>query len=190
MNLYHTHSTTSSAATSGSAAPSGKFNLTVRVGCSLAYEVTGTAPVLINIQPRRDRNHAVVFQALTLGQNLPATSFTDTHGNRVWRVKLAPGSNFVRHDAIIALAAIPDNQDLPAAIPVAPDQLPSDVLRYTLPSRYCDSDKLATFAGDKFGQVEHGLPRVTAISQWIHDNIEDNQTTVHTEAPHSVETRQ
>lgn len=164
MNLYHDTAT--------SPATTGKFDLTVRVGCSLAYEVTGTASVLINVQPRRDRNHAVVFQALTLGQNLPATQFTDTHGNRVWRVRLAPRSNFVRHDAIIALAATPDNQDLPAAIPLAPDQLPADVLRYTLPSRYCDSDKLAKFAWDKFGQVDHGLPRVSAISQWIHDNIE------------------
>ena len=53
-----------------------------------------------------------------------------------------------------------------------PGDLPPDVLRYTLPSRYCDSDKLINFAWEKFGQVEHGWPRVQAISQWLHDNIE------------------
>lgn len=148
------------------------FDLTVRVGCSLAYEVTGTAALLLNVKPRPNRDHAVVFEALTLGENLPATQFTDSHGNAVWRVTLAPGTNFIRHDAIVAVSSQPDNHGLVAAAPEGPAHLPPDLLRYTLPSRYCDSDKLADFAWDKFGQVEHGWPRVMAISQWVHDNIE------------------
>lgn len=149
-----------------------QFDITLRVGCSLAYEVTGTATVLLNLQPRPDRNHAVVFEALSLGDNLPADEFTDSHGNHVWRVKLAPGSNFVRHDAIVAVSSQADNHDLPAGVALPPGDLPPELLRYVLPSRYCDSDKLTNFAWEKFGQVEHGLPRVTAISRWIHDNIE------------------
>ncbi|HTQ31995.1 MAG TPA: transglutaminase family protein [Opitutaceae bacterium] len=152
--------------------PESTFDITLRVGCSLAYEVTGTAWLLLNLQPRSDRHHAVVFQALALGDNLPATEYTDSHGNRIWRVSLAPGTNFFRHDAIIAATSRPDNAGFPAATPLAPDQLPPEVLRYTLPSRYCDSDKLTNFAWEKFGKVEHGLPRVMAISQWLHDNIE------------------
>jgi transglutaminase-like putative cysteine protease len=153
--------------TSGSA-----FDITLRVGCSLVYEVRGTASILLNVQPRRDRNHAVVFQALTLGAALPAEAFKDTHGNRVWRVKLSPGTNCFRHDAIIAASSLPDNYGIPVLAPLAPSELPSSLVRYTLPSRYCDSDKLIHFAWEKFGQVEHGWPRVTAISRWLHDNIE------------------
>lgn len=148
------------------------FDLTVRVGCSLAYEVTGTASLLLNLQPRPDRNHAVIFEAIALGANLPAEHFTDSHGNRVTRVTLAPGVNFFRHDAIVAVSSRPDNHDLPVSAPQAPHELPPAVLRYALPSRYCDSDKLTNFAWEKFGQIEHGLPRVRAISRWIHDNIE------------------
>ena len=148
------------------------FDLTVRVGCSLVYEVTGTASLLLNLQPLPNRNHAVIFEALALGSNLPAEHFTDSHGNRVTRVTLAPGANFFRHDAIVAVSSQPDNHDLRATVPQAPHELPPAVLRYALPSRYCDSDKLTNFAWEKFGQVEHGLPRVRAISQWIHDNLE------------------
>ena len=148
------------------------FDVTLRVGCSLAYEATGSATVLLNVQPRPDRNHAVIFEALTLGDNLPASEFRDSHGNRVWRVKLAPGSNLFRHDAIVAVRSGPDNHSLPPSAPLSPDDLPSELFRYVLPSRYCDSDKLTNFAWEKFGQVEHGLPRVTAISQWVHDNLE------------------
>ena len=53
-----------------------------------------------------------------------------------------------------------------------PGDLPAALLRYTLPSRYCDSDKLTDFAWQQFGQIEHGMPRVQAISRWLHDNIE------------------
>ena len=149
-----------------------KFDLTVRVGCSLGYEVTGTATLLLNVRPRPNRDHVVIFEALTLGNQLPADQFTDSHGNAVWRVRLAPGTNFIRHDAIIAVTSQPDNHGLPAATPLVPGDLPPELLRYTLPSRYCDSDKLANFAWEKFGQVEHGFARVTAISRWLHDNIE------------------
>jgi transglutaminase-like putative cysteine protease len=154
------------------AIPRPKFDLTVRVGCSLAYEVTGTAVLLLNVKPRPNRNHAVLFEALTMGDNLPAEEFTDSHGNAVWRVALAPGTNFFRHDAIVVVSSQPDNHDLAAAVPLTPAELPPELLRYTLPSRYCDSDKLTNFAWEKFGAVEHGLPRVNAISRWLHDNIE------------------
>jgi transglutaminase-like putative cysteine protease len=148
------------------------FDVTVRVGCSLAYNATGPASLLLKLKPRPNRNHAVIFEALTLGDNLPAEEFKDDHGNSVWRVSLAPGMNSFRHDAIVAISSQPDNHDLVGAEPMAPFDLPPDLLRYTLPSRYCDSDKLANFAWEKFGQVEHGLPRVNAISLWVHNNIE------------------
>jgi transglutaminase-like putative cysteine protease len=48
----------------------------------------------------------------------------------------------------------------------------AEILRYTLPSRYCDSDRLMDFAFKHFGQVPHGLQRVRAICNWIHENVE------------------
>jgi hypothetical protein len=132
----------------------------VRVGCSLVYEVTGTASLLLNLKLRPDRNYAVLFEALPLGNNLPAEEFSDSHGNCVWRVKLAAGTNCFRHDAIAAVSSRPDNHNLFATIPEAPGDLPATLLRYTLPSRYCDSGKLTDFACGKFGHIEHGMPRV------------------------------
>ena len=149
-----------------------QYDMTVRVGCSLAYESTGPASLLLNVQPWAGRNNEVVFQAITLGDNLPDTPFVDSHGNRVHRIALALGTNWIRHDAIVAVSSQPDNAGLRATQPLSPDALPSELLRYTLPSRYCDSDKLADFAWEKFGQIEHGLPRVEAISHWLHHNLE------------------
>jgi transglutaminase-like putative cysteine protease len=149
-----------------------EFDLTVRVGCSLAYQATGPAALLLNVKPRPDRHHQIIAEAITLGDNLSAEEFDDSHGNPFYRVNLTPGTHYVRHDAIVAVPSQPDNYDLGNAAPVAPGDLPPAVLRYTLPSRYCDSDKLINFAWEKFGTVEHGWPRVQAISRWIHENIE------------------
>lgn len=148
------------------------FDLTLRVGCSLVYNATGPASLVLNLQPSPSGHHAVVFEALTLGNDLVSEEFKDTHGNRLRRVMLAPGLNCFRHDAIVATTSRPDNAKFPLLPAGSAAGLPVDLLRYTLPSRYCDSDRLAQFAWDKFGKIEHGLPRVDAISRWLHENIE------------------
>jgi transglutaminase-like putative cysteine protease len=84
---------------------------------------------------------------------------------------LMPGRNEIRHDALVAVSSLPDSREISGQLlPVG--QLPYELLRYTLPSRYCDSDKLLNFAWNLFGQVPHGLPRVQAICDWVHNNIE------------------
>lgn len=148
------------------------FDITVRVGCSLAYEVTGSASLLLNLKLASDPRRLVRFEALSMGNNLPFDEFTDSHGNRVCRVRLEPGTNCVRHDAIVAMSSQPDNYGLIPGEPPDVAYLPAPLLRYTLPSRYCDSDKLTDFAWERFGHIEHGWPRVQAISHWIHQNFE------------------
>jgi transglutaminase-like putative cysteine protease len=148
------------------------FDITVRVGCSLVYEATGSASLLLNLKLAADPRRSVLFEALALGDNLPFEEFADSHGNNVYRVALNSGTNCFRHDAIVAVPSQPDNHGLVPGQPEAIAELPAALLRYTMPSRYCDSDKLTNFAWEKFGHVEHGWARVQAISRWIHQNIE------------------
>lgn len=150
-------------------------DLTVRVGCSLVYEAAQEVPLLINLKPRRDPRQSVHEEKLVLGQNLPAEEFEDSHGNIVHRFMLQPGRNEIRHDALVGVPSVPDNQEFSGLTPRAPVslvELPQPLLRYTLPSRYCDSDKLLQFAWRKFGAIERGLPQVQAVSDWVHANIE------------------
>ncbi len=150
-------------------------DLTVRVGCSLAYETPVETPLLLNLKPRRDLRQSLQEEKLVLGHNLPSEEFEDSHGNIVYRFMLQPGINEIRHDALVCVPSLPDNQefaDLAPLRPVSLVELPPALLRYTLPSRYCDSDKLLQFAWEKFGSIAPGLPQVDAISNWLHTNIE------------------
>jgi transglutaminase-like putative cysteine protease len=84
---------------------------------------------------------------------------------------LPPGRTSIRHDALVAVPSLRENHDAVDDV-VSVEQLPADLLRYTLPSRYCDSDKLLDFAYQQFGAVPHGLQRVQAICDWVHKNVE------------------
>jgi transglutaminase-like putative cysteine protease len=147
------------------------LNITVRVGCNLAYETTVQTPVLFTLKPRPEPRVLVLQERLSFGIGLPSYEFQDSHGNTTYRSTLMQGRNEIRHDALIAVSAQPDTRKVQGPIlPVG--QLPAELLRYTLPSRYCDSDKLMNFAWNHFGQITHGLPRVQAICDWVHQNIE------------------
>ena len=147
------------------------LNLTVRVGCILAYETTVQTPVLFVLKPRLEGRALVLQEKITFGIGLPSYEFQDSHGNITYRSAFMPGRNEVRHDALVAVSSLPDNREIQGNImPVG--LLPYELLHYTLPSRYCDSDKLMNFAWNQFGQIPHGLPRVQAICDWVYNNIE------------------
>ncbi|HEY0551787.1 MAG TPA: transglutaminase family protein [Verrucomicrobiae bacterium] len=147
------------------------LNLTVRVGCNIAYETSVPTPALFVLKPRLEGGVLVVQEKLSFGIGQPSYEFQDSHGNITYRSMLMPGRNEIRHDALVAVASVPDSREVTG--PMVPiGQLPPELLRYTLPSRYCDSDKLLNLAWKEFGQIEHGLPRVQAICDWVHNNIE------------------
>jgi len=146
-------------------------NLTVRVGCRLAYETTVPTPVLFVLKPRRDGHVLLLQENLSFGISSPSYEFQDSHGNTTNRSTFMPGRNEICHDALVAVSSLPDSREVMGGMtPVG--QMAPELLRYTLPSRYCDSDKLLNFAWNQFGQTVHGLPRVQAICDWVHNNIE------------------
>ena len=150
------------------------LNLTVRVGCHIVYETSAPTAILLVLRPRNDGNQRVRKQQLTFTPRLSSSQFEDLHGNLTDRAVLQPGENVIHHDALVSVSPLPDKHEPagPPGPPVPVYQLPPETLRYTLPSRYCDSDKLLNFAWNQFSQVENGFPRVQAICDWVHNNIE------------------
>ena len=147
------------------------LDLTVRVGCHLEYETSMPTPALFMLRPRVDDNHLVTVEQFTVSPGLVRQEFQDMHGNTTRRAILQPGLNTVAHDALVSVSSAPEERfSGQPAVPVS--EIPAELLRYTLPSRYCDSDKLLAFAWDHFGQVENGGLRVQAICDWVHTNIQ------------------
>jgi transglutaminase-like putative cysteine protease len=76
----------------------------------------------------------------------------------------------ISYHAIVDVSANPDRQfpELPGT-PI--DQLPDELLLYTLPSRYCPSDLVLDDAWQLFGAAPEGWARVQAVCDWIHTNV-------------------
>jgi transglutaminase-like putative cysteine protease len=49
--------------------------------------------------------------------------------------------------------------------------VPDDVLRYMMPSRYCESDVMSRSAQQIFGRMAPGYDRVKAVAEWTRDTI-------------------
>ena len=148
-------------------------HLTVRVGCRLVYEPAIPTAALLCLRVRLNEHQTLIGESLAFaGGRLASPTYTDPHGNTVNRIVLPAGRTEIIHDAIVTVSPGLDNFNHSGARAVSPENLPDEVLRYTLPSRYCDFDRLLQFAWDHFAHIEPGRARVQAISDWLHANIE------------------
>jgi transglutaminase-like putative cysteine protease len=145
--------------------------LTIRLGCELTYRTLRSTPALILVRPASLYDQRIQIETYTHEPWQLAQEEIDTHGNRVDRIILQPGATVIRHDALVQVSSAPE-PEMRAQQLIPVDQLPLSILRYTLPSRYCDSDRLMNFARDRFDACEPGAPTVRAISDWVHNNIE------------------
>lgn len=145
--------------------------ITIRIGFELSYEASLPTPIALLIEPRLEPHQQMVGEELTFPNGVNTQVSEDTHGNVVHRFDLPIGRSVIRQDAFVTLPPIPENHDA-VGEPVPVSLLPAELLRYILPSRYCDSDRLMDFAFSQFGQVQHGFARVQAICDWLHTNIQ------------------
>ena len=144
--------------------------LQLRVGCEFAYDTTWPSPAVMLVQPHRDAPHRVLRSTWQTDPELATHLYHDQFDNLCQRFVLPVGAARLRYDAVVEVASDPDEVDRSAAqVPV--EQLPDDVLVYTLASRYCLSDALLDTAWQLFGGTEPGWARVQAVCDWIHENI-------------------
>lgn len=145
--------------------------ITLHVGCELGYATERLAPVVLLLHPHRMKNQILLRHEFSSSSCHAVKEYIDSHGNRMLRTILAPGDTILRQDAILVVSGLPD--DSPENVPATPvEKLPLNVLRYTFPSRYCESDKLQSMAVAIFGHLDQGSEQVEAIATWVHQHIE------------------
>jgi transglutaminase-like putative cysteine protease len=97
-------------------------------------------------------------------------TYYDHYGNLCQRILLPVGEHILYYDALVKVTDTWDEVAFDA--PQTPvEDLPDDVLLYTLPSRFCLSDVLSDTAWQLFGNTQPGWQRVQAVCDWVHTNI-------------------
>lgn len=97
------------------------------------------------------------------------TEFTDSFGNLCQRLMI-PAGDFTIESHVVADCADDIAVDYSAGwTPI--EQLPDEVLQFTLPSRFCEADKLLAAAKEVTEGAAPGYEQVEAIRNWIHTNV-------------------
>ena len=144
--------------------------LRVRVGCDFLYESDFPTPMMLIVRPRQAYQHRLLDELQLIEPHIPVHEYIDSFGNPVWRLVAPEGQLHVRYDALVEVPPAPDPV-LPGLPKTAVQELPDEVLMYTLPSRYCQSDLFIADAWNMFGHITTGWEQVQAVCDWIHTNI-------------------
>ena len=143
----------------------------IRVACELRYRVTAPTSFLFNVAVANTSHQAVRQEHFTI---VPHAEYTvenvGEEGNRVVRLQAKVGDFSLQYQATVTLE--PEVDDPPTIMEAEHPELPSEVLPYLNPSRYCESDRLLRLAGKEFGEIAPGYSRVAAICDWTHTRLD------------------
>ncbi len=161
----------------------------LNAGCSLAFTAQADTPLTLMLRPRSGAGQWIIREEFQIEPYVPVTEFTDLYGNLCQRLTAPAGPFSIQFTATVES---PDVIDTAPGAPYTPaEQLPDDVLHFTLPSRYCESDKLGKLAADITNGQKPGYDQVEAIRRWINQNIRYQYGTsnVSTSAADTAKTR-
>lgn len=137
--------------------------------CELKFSISVPTPFVLMLRPRSGEQQWIASEEYLLYPSVPAYEFTDDYGNLCQRL-VAPAGDF--SIATSAKIRTSDTIDvLPGGGFVEVQDLPNSVLKYLLPSRYCESDRFGDMA---MAITQHQLPgydQVAEIENWLRINI-------------------
>jgi transglutaminase-like putative cysteine protease len=143
----------------------------IRAGYDIVFEYPISTPVLamLYIHPSRASSFRRA-ESLIVEPQLRIDDYIDTFGNRCGRLVVPAGKVRFWNDAVVEDDGEPDRQQTSAEQHDI-HALPDEVLRFLLPSRYCEVDRMLDVAWQLFGDGPTGWARVQAVCDFVHQHI-------------------
>src|SRR5262249_47179244 len=139
-----------------------KLDLVLRCGCEFIYESAGASPIYLTLKLRQRPGQFIYAERVTFDPFPTVREYDDAQGNIIHLHQLEARVNRICYDSRVRVTSEPENFSAFAA-PMRVENLPVELLRYTLPSRYCDSDRLYQFVNERFAKLSPGAEQVQAI---------------------------
>jgi transglutaminase-like putative cysteine protease len=144
----------------------------------LAYDIQFDLPAdvamvaLLHVHPSRVPD-LLEPDELRTEPKLDVTSYLDSFGNRCARFVAPQGPLRLSSSTLIRDSGDPDPFDWNARESAVGD-LPDEILRFLLNSRYCEVDRFSNIAYELFGNLAPGWGRVQAICNWVNLKVAFN----------------
>jgi transglutaminase-like putative cysteine protease len=144
----------------------------IRIGYDLIFNLPSPTPMLAMLLAHPDRGFDLErLETLFVEPFAPVNLFIDSFGNRCGRLVAPPGTVRFHYDNVCRDSGMPDEVPFNAR-QFHINELPDAVLPFLLASRYCEVDRMLNLAWQLFGQYPEGWPRVKAVCDWVHDNVQ------------------
>lgn len=145
-----------------------KFQTTAR----LKYELSEAATILASIKCMRTPGQSVVSESFTSSREVELMDMEHSLAQGTFtRINIAtPGNLTLKYQAeVIPSYEVADGNSLADPHPY---HLPAEVIPFTFPSRYCQSDQMRLAAEEIAGQGATSYQQVSNIVNWIHENVD------------------
>lgn len=145
-----------------------RFNIASQV----SYMVNGPSTLILNVHALRNGAQMIHEEFFVVEPKVKCEEFVLDQGqNRFLRLETGAAKELkVTYRAAVEtkIRLIPMNR----LTALTMGKLDRNVIPYIYPSRYCQSDKLGRLAFSKFGSIQHPFQKVTAITNWIFENVQ------------------
>jgi transglutaminase-like putative cysteine protease len=141
----------------------------LQTSCELEFVTDFPTPFIFMLRPRSGAQQWIASEEYLLYPTVPAFEFTDEYGNLCQRLVAPPGDFSLSTSARIMTADSIDQE--PGGYFVDIQNLPDNVLKYLLPSRYCESDRFGEMATEITANQQPGYDQVAEIERWLHTTI-------------------
>lgn len=142
----------------------------IEVGSKLCYAVHAPSTFLLNLSVAKNEHQSTAHESIEIH---PYRQVEECRvgplGNRILRLNAQPGELQIQYRATVDIDA--ETVDVDTIEETSYENLPPEVFPYLNPSRYCESDKLFRFATEEFGDLVRGYSRVTAICNWVYEQL-------------------
>jgi transglutaminase-like putative cysteine protease len=141
----------------------------LNIAARALYDMPQEVATLLQIEVAALPLQKISNEKLSFRPDLDSEEFKDIFGNRTRRFCAPPGVLEIDYQVDVELQQSgPAN---PGVAEVEIIRMPPAVLLMTMPSRYCESDRLSKVALDLFGSRARGAQRVYDICDWIRSKV-------------------
>lgn len=142
----------------------------IEATCDISYTSESEVPAIFMLRPSSGWAQWIIEDSYRVTPQVQIVEFDDLYGNLCQRL-IMPKGDF--HVSIRVRADVPEMLVVDFDASVIPTHLlPTEVLHFLLPSRYCQSDQVGNLLSEVGREWTQSYQDVEAIRRWIYENIE------------------
>lgn len=140
----------------------------VDIQVHLDYAFDGSVDCMLQIEAAQRDGQTIHSENLTCSETdyFSRVSAEDDQGNRIWLQ--AKDQLVCDYRALVEINRT--SKDISTLKQVSLRELPGDLVKYLMASRYCPADEFQNFVASEFGNLEGGA-RIMAFANWINSSF-------------------